>query len=73
MISEKEYELFKKWQREQGQSELARAFNELEDLITNPDGKAYNSTMPVRAFRIMAQCILLLKKELLDSKTTGNE
>jgi hypothetical protein len=60
----KEFEEFKSWKRKQKKSDFDKVFNELEDLMINPRAKAYNSVMPVRAFRIMAEALMAIKEEL---------
>ena len=66
MIDEKEFDEFRRWKREQTATAFEKAFYELNDLVHNPDGKNYNATMPVRAFKVMAQALLLLKDKVMD-------
>lgn len=65
VIDEKEMEEFREWRRSKSKTEFDRIFSELDDLTNNPNGKNYNATMPVRAFKVMATAILLLKEKVV--------
>ena len=64
-MNDEELKEFQEWKRLKKQSELDKTFSELEDLLNNPDARSYNATMPVRAFRIMAKALILLKQEVI--------
>lgn len=62
MIEESELAEFKEWKRTKNQTQLDAAFYELTDLMNGMGG--YNITMPSRAFRVLSNALILLKKEV---------
>lgn len=61
-MNEDELKEFRLWQRSRHETALDHAFAELEELVY--EMKGYNITMPVRAFKILSNAVLLLKKEI---------
>jgi len=44
---------------------LEMAFNRLEGLLERPYSRGFDGVMSVVAFRTIAECLILLKKEIL--------
>ncbi len=62
MIDANELAEFKEWKRTKHQTKLDAAFYDLNDLINSMSG--YNISMPSRAFKTLANALLLLKEEV---------
>ena len=63
MIEESELAEFKEWKRTKHQTKLDAAFYELNDLVSGMSG--YNISMPSRAFKTLANALILLKEEIV--------
>ena len=63
MLSEQDEKDFRQWQRSKHQTALDHAFDELDLLLGGT--RDYTITMPARAFRVLANALILLKREVV--------
>ena len=59
-----ELEALRAFKRQHEQLPLDVAFNRLEGLMERPYSKGFDGVMSVMAFRTLAECLILLRKEL---------
>jgi hypothetical protein len=67
MLSEEE-ELaeFRAWKRAKDKSGFDEAFYQLEQALVNPAGRQFHALMPSRAFLVLAEALMALKKRVMD-------
>lgn len=63
MTESEELEQFRAWKRAQNTSKLEEVFFQLEQSIENPQNRKFSTVMPSQAYRLLAEAIILLKKE----------
>lgn len=57
----KELEQLRAYKKEHSGRAITRAFSRLEQLLDTPN---YDPIMSIRAFRILAECLMCLKEEV---------
>lgn len=67
MLNEDDLKDFRQWQRTKHQTALEHAFHEIDDLLSGT--RDYTVTMPAKAFRTLANALVLLKKEVMKDAT----
>jgi hypothetical protein len=64
MNEAEELEQFRSWKRAQNASRLEEVFYQLEHSLQNPQERKFTTVMPSQAYRLLAEAIILLKKEI---------
>ena len=65
LTEEDELDQFRAWKRAQNSSKLEEVFFQLEQSLLNPHERKFSTVMPSQAYRLLAEAIIVLKKEVL--------
>lgn len=57
---------FKAWKRAKDKSGFDEAFFQLEQALSNPSTRQSSAWMPSRAFLLLAEALIALKKRVVD-------
>lgn len=60
-----ELEALREWKRQHELKPLVIAFEQLQRVLDRPKAYAFDSIMPVAAYRILADALIELKNEVL--------
>ncbi len=60
-----ELQTLRKWKQEHELKPLQAAFEQLQRVLDRPKAYAFDSIMPVAAYRILADALIELKNEVL--------